>query len=76
MRPMGLDNLPSDDSSYSQGLRDGCNTALGSNGVGPMSASYADMYMDVNRNVNDTDYYKGRTLGFNYCTYYTDPDPL
>jgi len=76
MRPAGLDNLPDDDSSYSQGLRDGCNTALGTNAAGPMSATYADTYYDINRGITDQDYYKGRTTGFNYCTYYTDPEPL
>ncbi|HCR86161.1 MAG TPA: hypothetical protein DIV86_05730 [Alphaproteobacteria bacterium] len=76
MRPAALSNLPNDDSSYSQGLRDGCNTALRVIGVGPMATSYDDSYYDINRGITDQDYYKGRTTGFNYCTYYQDPDPL
>ncbi len=76
MRPLFMSDMPSDNSSYSQGLRDGCNTAIGTIGTGPMASSYDEFYYDVNRGITDQDYYKGRVTGYNYCTYYLDPDPL
>ncbi len=75
MRPAYLGEMPQGDDSYSKGVRDGCNTSIAVVGTGPMAEQYDDIYYDFDK-TNDQDYYRGRTLGFNYCTYYQDPDPL
>lgn len=76
LRPAHLGEMPNGDDSYSQGVRDGCNTAIAIVGTGPMADMYENTYYDTNKSIEDSDYYKGRTLGFNYCTYYQDPDPI
>lgn len=75
-RPHRMGQMPQGDDPYSQGVRDGCNTAIGVLGTGPITTMYDDIYYDFDKTVNDSDYYKGRTLGFNYCSYYQDPDPF
>lgn len=76
MRPAHLGKMPQGDDSYSQGVRDGCNTAISVVGAGPMQSGYEDTYYDFDKTISDPEYYKGRTVGFNYCTYYQDPDPM
>ncbi len=76
MRPAHLGQMPQGNDSYSQGVRDGCNTAISVVGSGPMASMYDDTYYDFDKSISDADYYKGRTLGFNYCTFYEDPDPM
>jgi hypothetical protein len=76
MRPAFMGKMPQGDDSYSQGMRDGCNTAIALIGTGPMASSYEVSYQDVNRTTSDRDYSKGYDLGQNYCTYYQDVDPL
>lgn len=74
--PFFMGKLPDGDDNYSQGFRDGCNTALSTVGTGMLSATYDDNYYDYEKSLNNNDYYKGRTIGFNYCTYYQDPNPF
>ncbi len=76
LRPAYLGEMPQGDDSYSQGMRDGCNTSIAVVGVGPMASMYDESYVDYDRVMVDTDYHKGVTMGFNYCTYYQDVDPL
>ncbi len=76
MRPSYMGDMPNGDDPYSQGVRDGCNTAIATIGTGPMAASYDPMYYDFDKSITDSEYYKGRTTGFNYCTFYQDPDPF
>lgn len=75
-RPSYLGQLPNDDSDYSQGIRDGCNTAISVVGSGVPGQFYDDTYFDIDKSVNNQDYYRGRVTGFNYCTYFIDPDPF
>lgn len=75
-RPYRLDGIPQGDDSYSQGFRDGCNTAMGVVGSGLLNSMYESSYIDANRVVSDEDYNQGKTLGFNYCTFHLDVDPL
>ncbi len=73
-QPLFMANLPQGDDSYSQGVRDGCNTAVGQIGSGYLRSF--GMAYDPNRGLEDQDYYMGYRIGNNYCTYYLDPDPL
>ena len=73
-RPHQLSNIPDGDDSFSQGFRDGCNTAVGIIGTG-LLRSHASTY-DVDRALEDDEYYKGYREGSTYCTYYMDTDPL
>lgn len=73
--PLFMANLPDGDDSYSQGFRDGCNTAIGSTGSAMLRSAH-DIAFDVNRGIEDRDYYRGYRIGNNYCTYYVDSDPL
>lgn len=74
--PYRLEGIPQGDDSYSQGFRDGCNTAMSVIGSGMLNSMYEDSYIDANRVVEDENYNQGKTLGFNYCTYHLDVDPL
>ncbi len=74
--PFFMKGIPQGDDDYSQGFRDGCNTGHGIIGTGMMSATYDDTYYDIDKSIENNDYYKGRTIGFNYCTYYNDVNPL
>jgi len=66
--------LPQGDDSYSQGFRDGCNTFLGSvSEAGVRGHSFA---YDVNRGIEDRDYYIGYRIASDICTYFSDVDPL
>ena len=76
MQPPYMGQMPNGDDSYSQGMRDGCNTSVPILGAGPMASMYESSYYDPNRAVEDKDYAKGFDLGFNYCSYYQDVDPL
>jgi len=76
MRPAHMGDMPNGDDSYSQGVRDGCNTAISVVGTGIMQTTYDQTYYDFDKSIKDPDYYKGRRLGFDYCTYYQDPDPI
>ena len=76
IRPAHMGEMPQGNDSYSQGVRDGCNTAISVVGSGPMTTQYEDTYYDFDKSIKDPEYYKGRTVGFNYCTYFQDPDPI
>lgn len=76
MRPAFMGKMPQGDDSYSQGVRDGCNTALAVVAVGPMATQYDESYIDFDKTLSDSDYYKGKNLGYNYCGYFTDVDPI
>jgi hypothetical protein len=75
-RPDQLEKMPQGNDPYSKGVRDGCNTAMSVVGTGPMAGMYEDSYYDFEKTLKDSDYYRGRTTGFNYCTYYQDVDPF
>jgi hypothetical protein len=69
-----MSNMPQGDDDYSQGFRDGCNTAMGNTGSGYLR-SHGFAY-DVHRGLEDADYYRGYKIGNNYCTYYVNFSPL
>lgn len=71
---MLLRGLPDGDTSYDQGFRDGCNTAIGITGSG-MHRTYGFEY-DVNRGIEDKEYYRGFRMGTSACVYYLDVDVL
>ncbi len=73
-RPAFLQGLPTDDSSYSQGVRDGCTQAVGIGGEG-LTRIYGFAY-DVNRGIEDREYYRGYVIGQNHCTYFNNVEPL
>jgi hypothetical protein len=75
-KPMYFGDLPMGDDDYSQGFRDGCNSALGTMTQGFMRSSFDDVYMDVNRNIAKDEYNKGWNQGHNYCTQFSDTDPI
>lgn len=75
-KPMYFSYLPQGGDSYSQGVRDGCNSANSTIGQGMMRTNYKDIYLDVDRTIKDEDYNKGWSMGNNYCTYYNDSDPI
>jgi hypothetical protein len=75
-KPMYFGYLPQGSDSYSQGVRDGCNSALSTITQGLQRSNYEDIYMDVNRNIAEDEYNKGWTNGHNYCTQYNDTDPI
>lgn len=60
--------------SYDQGFRDGCNTSLGITGSG-LLRNHGFSY-DVNRGIEDQEYYKGYRIGTIACVYYVDYDIL
>lgn len=72
--PLFLRGIPQGDDSYSLGFRDGCNTMMGVIGSGMLRMH--EFSQDINRSIEDKDYYLGYRLGQNYCTYYIDNDPL
>lgn len=63
-----------DDSPFGQGVRDGCNTAIGIIGSG-LLRTHGFSY-DVNRGIYDKDYYAGYRFGQFSCMYYIDRDVL
>ena len=63
-------NLPQDDSDYSQGFRDGCNQAISITGSGLMRMH--GWQYDVNRGIENKDYYSGFRAGTSACVYYLD----
>ncbi|NDF12554.1 MAG: hypothetical protein EB060_07075 [Proteobacteria bacterium] len=72
--PFQMRNIPSGDDSYSVGWRDGCQTFTGAVGEGLLRTQ--PFSYDINRALEDSDYYKGWRAGMTYCTYYTDYDPI
>ena len=72
--PLWIEDLPDGDDSYCQGFRDGCNTAVGIIGSGLLRMH--PFAYDINRGIEDRDYYRGQRTGYNYCTYYVDSEPL
>ncbi|MDX1949934.1 MAG: hypothetical protein SFT90_05485 [Rickettsiales bacterium] len=74
--PMFMGELPADNSPYSVGFRDGCNSAIATIGIGNIKTSRDQIYIDANRKTTDEEYHKGWNLGHNYCTYYIDVDPI
>lgn len=63
--------IPQGNDSYSIGFRDGCNTMLGVVGSAMLRMHGSDY--DVNRGIEDKDYYLGVRMGQAYCTYGQDP---
>lgn len=74
--PFLIGDMPDGDDDYSQGFRDGCNTSHSIIGTALMSATYDDIYYDVEKSIKSDEYYKGRTIGHNYCNYYNDTNPI
>lgn len=66
--------LPEGDSSYDKGFRDGCHTAIGITGEA-LQRIHGFEY-DVNRGIEDKEYYKGYRMGTVACVYYLDYDIL
>lgn len=75
-KPFLMGGLPADNSPYSVGFRDGCNSALATVSIGYVKTSREQIYLDYNRKITDQQYHKGWNTGHNYCTYYLDVDPL
>jgi hypothetical protein len=75
-RPMYFSHLPQGGDAYSQGVRDGCNSANSTVGSAMMRTNYEDIYLDVDRTIKDSDYNRGWSMGHNYCTYFNDVDPI
>jgi len=75
-KPLLMGELPQGDDDYSQGFRDGCNTAISILGTGFQSTMFEDIYYDFDKILESSDYFKGKTIGFDYCTYFIDVDPL
>lgn len=73
--PAGLADMPQGDDDYSQGFRDGCNTAISITGSGFLS-TYDPIFYDFDKSLSSPEYYRGRTVGKNYCMYYVDNNPL
>jgi len=65
-----LKNYAEDDSDFSDGYRHGCNTALGIMGTG-MLRMHGFEY-DVNRGIENKEYYRGYRSGMSACTYHID----
>lgn len=74
--PMYFEGMPEGDDEYSQGFRDGCNTAFRTVGTGLLSVMYDDTYYDFDKILDSDDYYKGMSLGMSYCTNHLDTDPF
>ncbi len=74
--PMFMGDLPAGNDSYSLGFRQGCSSALSIIGVGGVSTFQNEISLDTNRKSEDPLYHKGWNSGNNYCSYYTDVDPL
>jgi hypothetical protein len=71
--PFYLRNIPEDNSSYSIGFRDGCNTYLGFAGSGLIQNR--GFTYDIERSLKDRPYAAGFREGANLCLYYTDTRP-
>ncbi|MBL0319493.1 MAG: hypothetical protein IPP74_09450 [Alphaproteobacteria bacterium] len=67
-----LRGLPQGDDSYSQGLRDGCETFLGIVGSGTLRLLPSKI--DGFRLTEDPAYARGYVDGQTYCTHYLDWD--
>ncbi len=63
-----------DDSSFGDGVRDGCNQSIGITGSGLLR--FHDFAYDPNRGLEDPEYYAGYRLGHVNCSYYIDRDVL
>lgn len=63
-------NFADDDSDYSDGFRHGCNTALGIMGTGMLR--FHGFEYDVNRGIENKNYYRGYKTGMSACTYHVD----
>ncbi len=67
-------HLPEGNDPASVGFRDGCNSSLGNIGSGMLQAR--PFSLDVNRGIEDKQYYEGYRTGANYCTYFLDAAPI
>lgn len=74
--PFFMGEVPADNSAYSVGFREGCNTAFHGVGIGGVKSMRDEIQLDTDRKVNDPNYHKGWNTGQNYCTYYLDVDPI
>ncbi len=69
--PQGLlINTPDDDSDFSVGFRHGCNTALGIMGSGMLR--FHGFEYDINRGIENQEYYRGYRQGTDACVYAVD----
>lgn len=73
-RPMFLGKMPQGDDSFSVGIRHGCNTALGI--VGSAMLRTHGWQYDVNKGIEDREYYRGVRLGTRYCMMHLSRDVL
>lgn len=71
--PFFMRDIPQDNSSFSTGFRDGCNTYLGFAGSGLVQMR--GFTYDIERSLNDRQYAAGFREGANLCLYYTDTRP-
>jgi len=65
-----LANYAEDDSDFSDGTRHGCNTALGIMGTGLLRMHGFEY--DINRGIENKNYYSGYRTGMSACTYHVD----
>lgn len=65
-------HMPKGNDSYSQGVRDGCQTYMGIMGAGPLRM--LDTKIDGYRMTDDPDYLRGYVDGSDYCTFALDWD--
>ncbi len=73
-KPFFMAGLPQGDDSYSIGMRDGCNTAVGT--IGSSMLRNHELSLDVNRGIEDRQYYLGYNTGWNFCTFHLSAGPL
>lgn len=71
--PFYLRDIPQDDSSFSVGFRDGCNTYIAFSGSG--LTQMRDFTYDIDRSLKDRQYAAGFREGANLCLYYSDTRP-
>lgn len=61
---------PGDDSEFTVGFRHGCNTALGIMGSGMLR--FHGFEYDINRGIENQEYYRGYRAGTDACVYHVD----
>ena len=69
--PQGLMvTTPEDDDDFSLGFRHGCNTALGIMGSGMLR--FHGFEYDINKGIENQEYYRGYRMGTDSCVYHVD----
>ena len=69
-RPLFM-KMIDDPSPWGQGWRDGCQGVIGIPGDGALR--FNDLQYDVNRGIEDKEYYAGFRAGSDTCVYYISP---